>query len=223
MMDEGVEERPIEGVAFGVVLHTQSEGVSSESRLLDHIVVRAPSLDFQAGAELVEGLVMGAVDAGNLNGGAASIAQGLDVLELEFVMVRDIEMKRAAKRDIENLQPPADGEERQPLLDRPGQDGEFPGIARRVGIFDEARIGDGLAQKFAGNIGASGEEQAVDALGHRLGSGVPEADAGMGTKDPVKGVRIALPDPCGDIFQPGRVTQNGDLCILLLGGLKRPN
>ena len=217
MIDKGVEEGVVEGIAFGMVLHAQAEGVVAEPHLLDHVVVRAPGLDFQAGTGLVQGLVMGAVDAGNLNGGAAGIAQELDVLELEFVVVRNVEMKRAAKRDIEHLQAPADGEEGQPLPDRPGHDREFPGIARGVGIFDQAGIGHRLAQEFAGDIAAAAEEQAVDAFGRRFNTRVPEAYAGIRTEDPLKGLRVALPNPCGDMFQPKSVTRKRDSRILLWG------
>ena len=220
-MDENVEEWIIKRIALGMVLYTQSEGVIAKPRLLDHIVVRAPGLDFQPGTEFVERLVMRAVDAGNLNGRTICIPQRLDVFEFEFVVIRNVEMERAAERDIEHLQPPADGEERKPLLNGATRGGEFPSIAHGVGIFDQARIGNRLAQKFAGNIAASGKEQAVNRLGRRFGSRVPKVDVGIGTKDPVKEGLIAFPDPCSDIFQPNSVTRKGNLRSILLEGLKK--
>jgi len=58
VMDEGVEQGVVKRIAFGVVLRAQAERIIAEPRLFDHIVVRAPSLDFQAGTKLVKGLVM---------------------------------------------------------------------------------------------------------------------------------------------------------------------
>ena len=210
VMNEGVELGLVEGIAFGVVLHAQAEGIIAKPRLLDHVVVRAPGLDFQAGTKLVEGLMVGAVDAGNFQGGTVGIAEGLDVLEFEFVVVWNIEKKGATERDIEHLQSPADGEERHPLLERTGHDGEFPGVARRVGIVDQAWVGHRLPQKFGGDIGAAGQEQAVDAVRHRFGPRVPKAYVGIGAKDPLKGDRVAFPNPCGDLFQPKSVLPKGD-------------
>jgi hypothetical protein len=38
----------------------------------------------------------------------------------------------------------------------------------------------------------------------------------METKNPGEGLRVALPNPCGDIFQPQSVTRKGNSCIILL-------
>ena len=207
VIDEGVEEGLVKGIALGVVLDGEAEGIIAEPGLLDDVVVRAAGLDFQAGADLVEGLVVRAVDGANLQRGAVEIAEGLDVLELEVVVVRDVEMKRASEGDVEDLKAAADGEERQALFERARDDGEFPGVAGEVGFLDQAGIRHGLTQVFTGDIKAAGEEQAVDALGNDAGAGVPEADIGVGAKDPLKEGLVAVADPCGNLFQLATVTR----------------
>ena len=160
--------------------------------------------------------MMRAVDAGNLDGSAVGITQWLDVLEFEFVVVWDVEMERAAERDIEDLQSAADGEERQAALGCHAHGGEFPRIACGIGVFDQAGIRDRLMQVFAGNIAAAGEEQAVDVFRRRFSPGVPETHIGMGPKDPLESGFVAFPNPCGDIFQSDSVTRKGELRIILL-------
>ena len=207
MRDKGIEERVVKGIAFGMVLHAEAEGVIAEPGLLDDIVVGAPRLDFQAGAELVERLMVRAVDGADLQFRPLLIAQALKVLELEVVVVRDVEMKRATECNIENLESAANGEDGQALLKDERQEGKFPRIAAGIGILDQAGIGHGLMEKIAGDIEASREQQAMDTQGHHAATGVPKADVGIGTKNRLKKGFIDLPNPCGDLFQPASIAR----------------
>ena len=69
-------------------------------------------LDHEPGAELVERLVVRAVDARDLHVRAVDVAQRLHVVELEFGVAGNVEMQRAAERDVEHLQAAANGEDR---------------------------------------------------------------------------------------------------------------
>jgi len=179
-----------------------------DGSLLDDLIIGAARLDHETGAEPVERLVMGAVDPRYLNGRAVDVAQRLHVIELEFGVARNIEMQRAAERDVEHLQAAANGKQRQPFLQHARQQGKFPGVARRIGVLDQAQVGHGLPQEFQRNILAASEQQTVELLRHGFDARVPQAQVGVSAEDTRKVRFIDLANPCGDIFQPGRVRAN---------------
>src|SRR5439155_24706080 len=78
------------------------------------------------------------------------------------IVAFDIELQCAAKGDIEYLKPLANGEDRQPALERFLHGGKFPAVALRINLFiQERRIENFLAQKFRGNIGTGGGQEPI--------------------------------------------------------------
>jgi len=207
MGGEAVEEGAVEGIALGVVLDGQAERVVAQADLFDDVVVGEPGFDFHALSEAIDGLVMGAVDLGNLDGGVGGVAEGLDVVVFVVVVVGDVEVKGAVESDIQDLESAADGEDGKFFLKGGGDGGEFPGVALGVGILNERGIGDRLAKIFLGDVGTAGEEESGDFVGDGFGARVPEAESGVLLEDALKRVFIAFPDPCGDCFQAGSFSE----------------
>jgi hypothetical protein len=201
MANEGIEQRSIKRVALRMVLDAQAEGIIPQVRLFDHIVVSAPCLNFQARSKLVEGLMVGTINEGNLDGGPLDISQGLYVLKLELGVVGNVEMERAPECNIQYLQSAANGEEGKPALKRFRENLEFPCITRRIGIFNQLRIRNGLSQEFPGNIFASGQEKSVVFFWERFRPSVPKTEIGIATEDAFKRRFVSGPNPCGDLFQ----------------------
>ena len=63
LLDERIEERAVNRVALGVILDAEAEGIIAQAHLLDDVVTGVPRLDFEPVAELVDRLVVRAVDA----------------------------------------------------------------------------------------------------------------------------------------------------------------
>ena len=145
---------------------------------------------------------MRAVDFEKRRWHARSIAQFLRVVVFVAVVMRNIEMQRAAKSDIEHLQPATNRQEGHLLFQRFREHGKLPRIARGIGIFDQPWVGHRLSQKFLGNIRTAGEQEAVDLFpNHFFGAGIPETHLRIRRESPRKVGFIDLPDPRGDIFQ----------------------
>jgi hypothetical protein len=205
---EGVEEGLIKGIALGVVLDAKAERIIAQARLLDHLIVHATRFNDQTGTETIERLMMGTVD----------VSQGLDILKLELVVIGDVEMERAAQRNIEHLDSSTDGEDGKAQLKDLGQQIKFPSVSRRIGTFDQMRIGHGLTQEFQRDVLASGKKQTVDAFRDGLGTRVPQAQVWIGAENPGEGWLVALANPCGDIFQPETVTSKAESRFYYYGG-----
>ena len=118
-------------------------------------------------------------------------------------------MKRAAKRDIENLDAATDGEKGQMFPERFGEDGKFPSIAGFIGIFDQRGIGHGLSQEFFGDIGTAGEKKTVDVFRDQFDARIVKAHVGIAGKGPRKVGLINFPNPSGDLFQLGTLLRQG--------------
>ncbi len=146
MINKGVEKRLIKRIAFGMVLHTEAEGIIAQACLFDHVVVRAPGLDLEAGAKLIQRLVVRAINVRDLYRGARGIAERLDIVELQIgsAMTGDIEMQGSTKRDVEDLQAATNGEDGQMTVHRFRDDGKFPGVASAIRFFDLGWIRYGL-------------------------------------------------------------------------------
>ena len=86
----------------------------SQPHLLDDVVSSAPCFNFQAFAEPVDCLVMRAIHARKTMRRRSLAPKLLNVVIflLGQPMPWNIELERAAKRDVENLQTLANGEDR---------------------------------------------------------------------------------------------------------------
>src|SRR5437870_5666405 len=96
------------------------------------------------------------------------------------IVAFDIELQCAAKGDIEYLKPLANGEDRQPALERFLHGGKFPAVALRINLFiQERRIENFLAQKFRRNIGTAGEQESIHLVQANISiSRIPERRVG---------------------------------------------
>ena len=59
--EEFLEKRIVDAAAFGVILHSASEGIFLQMYLLDDAIVSGPGFHFQIVSEPLDGLVMRAV------------------------------------------------------------------------------------------------------------------------------------------------------------------
>src|SRR5437660_2841689 len=126
-----------------MILNAESEGIISEPDLFDDLVARAPGLDLEAFTELSNSLMMRAVHFGELMRCLRVETQPLNIVVLLFrqFMTGNIELERAAKRDVEKLHPFANCENRQTARERLINRCKFPAVPHRIDIFlENARI-----------------------------------------------------------------------------------
>src|SRR5881397_3629228 len=118
------------------------------------------------------------------------------------IVAFDIELQCAAKGNIEELKPLANGEDRQPALERFLHGGKFPAVALRINLFiQERRIENFLAQEFRRNIGTAGEQESIHLVQANISiSAIPEFDFGMPAEDRAKPFCIFRSYPCGQIW-----------------------
>src|SRR5688572_16541948 len=95
-----------------MILHGQRERIIAQAHLLDDVVRLAPGLDFEAVTEFVDSLVVRAVHFFEPVGGRTSGPQWLDVmiLHLRRVVPGNVEVKRTAERNVEELHSLTNGE-----------------------------------------------------------------------------------------------------------------
>lgn len=200
MGEKGVEKRTVKGIALGMVLDTDGEGIIFEPDLLDHAVVRVPRVDLEVVAKLVDGLMMGAVDLVETDFGPGGITEGLDVVVLEFVVAGDVEQQRAAEGDVENLMAAADGEDREARMQRLGQSSEIPGIPVLFRVVDKSRIRNVLPEELGGNIAATGQDQPADVVpGDIVHPRIPKVKL-IYREDLMKMSFLVLFDPGGEVL-----------------------
>lgn len=129
-------------------------------------------------------------------------------------MPGDIEVQRSAERDVENLQPLADREDRQLSSERiPGRF-EFPAIALSVRVFIEhGWIGHFLMKKFRCDIRPTGEKQSVH-LVYRddAPERIPDANLWMRREGAAETFLIRAAHP-GSQIQHGRSLRR-PLCVV---------
>jgi hypothetical protein len=204
---EIVEERVVNLPALRVVLHGQSERMIAQAHLLNDVVGRAPRFNFATVGQSVDGLMMRAVHHIETMRRAAIVAQRLDVVIflLGQIMTLDIELERPAERDVENLEPFADGEDGQAARERVSRCLKFPGIPRKIDIFIEhGWVGHGLAEEFLRDIGTAGHEQAVHfAERDFFGVRVPNANVGILREDGLEPFFVLRSHPCRDVAHRG--------------------
>src|SRR5580700_6461076 len=141
--DELLEQGCVRGIALGMKLDAKYVGMVFQADLLDDAIGGAPCLDFEAIAEAVDGLVMGAVDALETDGGIRGETEGLDVVgfHLGQVVAWNIEMQRAAEGDVEDLGAFADGEDGDAVLEGGLNRGKFETVAVGFGVlFDQRKL-----------------------------------------------------------------------------------
>src|ERR1700682_6026073 len=119
-----------------MILDGQSKRIIAQTHLLDDVVSLTPGFDFEAIAQSIDCLVMGAVYAIEAMGRRAIRAQWLDVmvLHLRRIVAGNVETKGAAKRDIKELHALADCEDRQAPFERIFRRFKFPAIALRLHV-----------------------------------------------------------------------------------------
>ena len=117
------------------------------------------------------------------------------------IVAFDIELQCPAKGDIEHLKPLANGEDRQPALERFLHGGKFPAVALRINLFiQERRIENFLAQKFRRNIGTAGEQESIHLVQANISiSRIPDFDFGMLTENRAKPFCIFRSYPRGEV------------------------
>src|SRR4029079_1933196 len=101
---------------------------------------------------------MRAVHLGKTMRCATRTAQRLNITMLLVgqIVSLDVELKCAAKCDIEDLESLANCQNRQPARERVLDSLKLPAVALRVDLFiQHGRIGNVLSKKFRGNIGAT--------------------------------------------------------------------
>ena len=139
-----------------MVLHSESEGIVTQSYLLDDVIGCAPRFHFETGAQFIDCLMMRAIHFFKTMARFAIGSERLDVacLLIRQVMASDVEMKGAAERDVESLQSFADRKNRKPAFDRVLDCVEFPAIPVGIHVlFDYGWIGNRLIQELGSNIG----------------------------------------------------------------------
>ena len=108
----------------------------AQSHLLDDLIGRAPRFDYATFAWVLNRLMMRAVYVFETVRSGAIVAQRLNVvvLLLRRIMPFDIELKRSAQRDVEELHAFADGEDGKAAIERILHGGKFPFVARWIDI-----------------------------------------------------------------------------------------
>ena len=147
-----------------MILHRERIGIIAQTKLLDDVVGRAPRFHLATLRETIDCLMMRAVYFFKTVGCVPIDPQRLDVVILLFgqIVAANIELERAAERDVENLQSFANRKDRQTEIKRFTDGGEFPLVAKRICIFFEhRRIRHRLTKKFLRNIGTTSEEQTI--------------------------------------------------------------
>jgi len=62
MVEKCVEKRAVNRVAFGMILHAKTEGIVTQTNLLNDIIAEMLGLDIETIAQLGDGLVVRAVN-----------------------------------------------------------------------------------------------------------------------------------------------------------------
>src|SRR5207248_8399124 len=145
LRDKIIEQLIINLPPFGMVLHSESEGIVTQSYLLDDVIGCAPRFHFETGAQFIDCLMMRAIHFFKTMARFAIGSERLDVacLLIRQVMASDVEMKGAAERDVESLQSFADRKNRKPAFDRVLDCVELPAIPVGIHVlFDYGWIGN---------------------------------------------------------------------------------
>ena len=148
-----------------MVLDAHAPRIGAQPHLLDGAVARVPGLDFQPVRHAVERLMVRAVHHFKTMPRARGVAQRLDVgaFHLRQIVAADVEVQRAAERDIEHLHAFANRQHRQPARDGGAHGGKLPRIARRLGVHNQRPLGGRLGVKLRRDVRPAREQQAVSA------------------------------------------------------------
>lgn len=120
-----------------MILHRQGKWMIAQSHLLDDLIARAPRFHYATFGRVFNRLMMRAVYVFETMRSGAIVAQRLNVVVLLFrrIVPFDIELKRSAQRDVEELHAFADGEDGKATIKRILHSGKFPFVARWIDIF----------------------------------------------------------------------------------------
>src|SRR5438094_40802 len=105
---------------LGVILDGEGEGIIPQSHLLDNAVRNAPRFDFETVRKPVDRLMVRAVYFFESMIRSRVVTQRLNitVFLVGVSVTRNIELKRATERDIQNLDASANAEDRQTARER---------------------------------------------------------------------------------------------------------
>ena len=119
-MEEVFEERVINFSTFGMILDRQRKRIIPQSHLLDDIVVGTPSFDFKIVCDLIDRLMMRTVYVFESMLRIAVVMQWLDILLFLFrqSMTGNVKPEGTAQSYIQDLNTPANSENRQPPHER---------------------------------------------------------------------------------------------------------
>src|SRR2546423_868458 len=112
---EIIKERRGHFMALRMILHSEREWIIAQPHLLDDVVRSAPSFHLKIVAQPVDSLMVRAIHFLEPMRGGALRPQGLDIMVARFriVMAGNIQVQRSPQRDIEELHPFADCENRK--------------------------------------------------------------------------------------------------------------
>jgi hypothetical protein len=186
-----------------MILHGNGEGIIAQPHLLDDIVEWAPRFDFETVCDPIDRLMVRAVYFFESMLRGYVVTQRLNVLLLLFgeFMPRNVEPKRSAERDIQDLDSFANAENRQTARERLLHGRKFPAITRSIDTFFQyAGVDDLLAEKFRRYILPAGQKQPMD-LFHRdcVLPRIIDVNGRMLCEKWVEPLFIFLLHPCGEI------------------------
>src|SRR6266404_3050332 len=131
------------------------------------------------------------------------VTQRLNVVifHLRKFVAGNIELERAAKRDVQNLHSFANGEDREAPREDISDRCKFPAVPFWIDIFFEhGRIGHRLSQKFRRDIGAAGEKQTIHLFHRHLAlARIANANVGLLGKKWLKPFLIFFAHPGGKV------------------------
>jgi len=158
---------------------------------------------FQIIAELLDCLVMRAVHFGKTVRRSRVMTQRLNValFLVGKVMIRDVELQCAAKRDVKYLKPFTDCQNRHSARQRFLHRLKFPTVALWIDVFvDHTRVRNFLSQELRGNIGTACEQKAIHLVERNSsGSCIEDFDFRVPGEQRAKPLAVLRPDPGSQI------------------------
>ena len=139
--EELLEKRVVNAAAFGVILHGASERIFAQMYLFDDAIVSRPGFNFQIVSELLDGLVMRAVNFRKTMRRTPGMTQWLDfpIALLRQIVPFDVELQCAPEGNVEYLKTFTNSENGQPAGERFPRRLKFPAIAFRIYAFVQER------------------------------------------------------------------------------------
>ena len=195
-----------------MVLDAHTPRIIREPHLLDDAIASVPGFHDEAIGDAIEGLMVRAVHHGKTVPRAGVEAQGLDVgaLHLGDIVAADVEVQRAAEREIQHLHAFANAEDGPAAFESVAEGGEFPGVAIWLGVVDLEEIGGRVGVKFRSHIGAAGKQEAINGVGiDGVAEGIGDVEIGVRSEEARKVRFITFTDPGREARHEGKNSRNG--------------